>query len=218
MRHFRAILHGGICLALILLLGETTLLVRDLRVKTLPQITQAATDLDRTTVVLGATTTNFEKASRQWESASNAQIAYFSGVATRTNAVLDKLGIVADSANSILLAQQASLGTLEAQVMQNSQSLNDLEKQAMPVIQNLAATTSTLNSQLANPDIPATLHQIQIASENTAQTSANMQAATKDIASFVHRETAPVKGTWNVIKAFLREFAGPAADVTTAIK
>lgn len=46
----------------------------------------------------------------------------------------------------------------------------------------------------------------------------NLDATTSDIKAFVHRETTPVRGTWNVIKSFLREFAGPAAQVATAVK
>ena len=50
------------------------------------------------------------------------------------------------------------------------------------------------------------------------QTTANLADTTKDIKDYVHRETAPVRGTWNVLKSFLREFAGPAAQVATAVK
>jgi hypothetical protein len=48
--------------------------------------------------------------------------------------------------------------------------------------------------------------------------SANLEATSADIRDFVHRETTPVRGTWNVIKAFLQEFAGPLAQVATATK
>ena len=46
----------------------------------------------------------------------------------------------------------------------------------------------------------------------------NLDATSSDIHAFVHRETTPVRGTWNLIKNFLMEFAGPAAQVATAAK
>lgn len=49
-------------------------------------------------------------------------------------------------------------------------------------------------------------------------TAANVESTTADIKNFVHRETAPIRGTFNIIKAFLMEFAGPAAEVATSIK
>ena len=53
---------------------------------------------------------------------------------------------------------------------------------------------------------------------NIASGTAHLDASAADVQTFIHRETTPVRGTWNVIKAFLQEFAGPAAQVATAAK
>lgn len=73
-------------------------------------------------------------------------------------------------------------------------------------------------ADLQDPALRGAAANVQAATAQLNATSENISAATQDIAAFVHRETTPVRGTWNVIKAFLREFAGPAAQVTTAIR
>lgn len=47
--------------------------------------------------------------------------------------------------------------------------------------------------------------------------SANVDATTADIHKFVHRETTPARGTWNLIKSFLG-IAAPVAQIGTALK
>jgi hypothetical protein len=60
--------------------------------------------------------------------------------------------------------------------------------------------------------------QLVITSQNVAGATDDVHATTHDIAAYVHRETTPIRGTLNLIKSFLVTFAGPAAQVATAVK
>jgi len=75
-----------------------------------------------------------------------------------------------------------------------------------------------LTTDLQQPEIKAAADAMERAAESTAETARNAADASADIKVWVHRETTPVRGTWNIVKAFLREFAGPAAQVAAAAK
>jgi hypothetical protein len=57
-----------------------------------------------------------------------------------------------------------------------------------------------------------------LSAQNTADTTANAAATTKDVRDYVHRELAPIHGFWNGVKGFIFELAGPLAEVATSIK
>lgn len=80
-----------------------------------------------------------------------------------------------------------------------------------PMIDNGIRATAAAATAMSDPAIHETLAHVDGA-------AGNLDATTSDIHAFVHRETTPVRGTWNVIKAFLRDFAGPAAQVATSAK
>ena len=71
MRYLEAACLIVVTAAFVYLLAEGGLAVRDFRVAHLPQITQAATDLDRSAIILGATATNIEKGTRNWQTKQN---------------------------------------------------------------------------------------------------------------------------------------------------
>ena len=97
-----------------------------------------------------------------------------------------------------------------------------------------AVDLASLDSQMALSRVPPLLDALTVriqdprydeilanaatSMQNLAGMTADGKQMTADTAAFVHRELAPARGTWNVVKAFLREFAGPAAEVATAVK
>ena len=92
-----------------------------------------------------------------------------------------------------------------------AKTVTDTAISLKPGIDNMVLASKAAADDLADPSIHAIL-------ATTAGTSANVEMTTHDVAAFAHRELAPVKGTWNLIKAFLMEFAGPAAEIATAAK
>lgn len=65
--------------------------------------------------------------------------------------------------------------------------------------QTLRAATRDLSS----PAISISLNNIEKTSGSMAETTGNMAATTKDVQEYVHRETAPVKGFWNITKGII---------------
>jgi hypothetical protein len=172
------------------------------------------TDVSRTVVIISGTATHIEKASRGWQTQQDALAKNAQEATAQLTSDLLALDTLESTANSLLLQQQKQLGSFEASA---SEFLNNT---AMPIAQNLrettansAAATSTLSSGLS-----ATMPQIEETVDNTAKTTAHIEGTTKDVQDFAHRELAPVKGTWNAIKAFLFEIAGPAASVATSLR
>lgn len=58
---------------------------------------------------------------------------------------------------------------------------------------------------ISSPSIKGTMDNLQEASKNTATTTQNIADTTKDIKEYVHRETTPVRGTWNFIKELINQ-------------
>lgn len=120
--------------------------------------------------------------------------------------------------------QRRGLAALEtkagAAIDAQSAAFADLQKRAaaavdalQPSLQNFAAASLTLSNGLAD-----TLPHITATSAHVESATGHIDGAAGDVQAFIHRETAPVRGTWNIIKSFLQQFAGPAAQVATAAK
>lgn len=185
--------------------------------ETQKQISGLLTDVDRTTIIIAGTATNIEKASREWKDQSLSQ-SQAATIATRQlNSDLQGLGALLSTANSTLLMQSKSLSNLETQV---GKSIGDTLAQTSPSLTNLSNASRSLSEQLPPilSNLSDTSAQTVLIAKNTADTTASVDASAHDIQAFIHRETTPVRGTWNVIRGFLMEFAGPAAQVATAAK
>jgi hypothetical protein len=175
------------------------------------------TDLDRDTVIASGTLTSLQKASKLWSSQQDV-------IFKQTNSLISSLNLSATQASMSLLAASSLLRSLQS----SSESLSDtasasltkmgdsaagLATQVQPILLNASEATRIASNGLSEslPDLQATV-------KSTAATAANVEATTKDVRDFAHRELAPAKGVWNTIKAFLFEIAGPAASVATSIK
>jgi ABC-type transporter Mla subunit MlaD len=171
------------------------------------------------------TSANLRHATAEWETSSKQQAAYFTAAAAKTGAVLDAAqsaiaSIERSSAqiNAAIINQDANLQAIERQA---TAAIATLEKTAAglePVIADLAKTAGNTATVTADPSIAETLRHVDGTAGQFELTSQHIEGATKDIQAFVHRETSPVRGTWNMIRSFLATFAGPAAQVATAAK
>jgi type VI protein secretion system component VasK len=177
------------------------------------QLTQLLTDADRTTIIVAGTMTNLEKETRQWKDQSLAQSQSATAAASQLNSDLQVLGTLLATANSTLMKQDASLTNLEQQAGESIAATR-------PILSDLTATSDAFAKEVPPilQNVNDSTAQTVLVSQNVSDTTKSMDASAHDIQAFIHRETSPVTGTWNVIKGFLREFAGPAAQVATAIK
>lgn len=57
--------------------------------------------------------------------------------------------------------------------------------------------------QISDPSIGKAIDNMDMATLHTANATANVDATTKDIRDYVHRETTPVRGFWNAVKGLI---------------
>lgn len=182
-------------------------------VDVLDQLHATLTDADRTVIIVGATATNIERTTRTWQA--------------KQNALTDQTALTEQSLNRLLLSLNETAIRTSNLVAGQDQSLSTLEMAASQSFTKVGNATTTLEAGIGSLDqasatvareLPPILANLNATSAGAAATSSNVAATSADIRAFTHRELAPARGTWNVVKGFLRSFAGPAAQVATAVK
>jgi hypothetical protein len=168
------------------------------------------------------TSANLRHATAEWETSSKQQAAYFTAAALKTGAVLDSaqsaIASIERSADTLNL-ELSDIGTRSAASMEGiARSVEQTQKDLAPVLANAAAATANVAKASADPSIAESLQHLDGTAGQLELTSQHIEGATKDIQAFVHRETSPVRGTWNLIRSFIATLAGPLAQVATAAK
>lgn len=112
----------------------------------------------------------------------------------------------------------ASIDSTNALSAAAAKDLTETTAELKPILDHLAQAAASAADTMADPKIRDTLAEVDGAASEANKTSQHVEGAAGDVQQWIHRNTTPVRGTWNLVKAFLREFAGPAAEVATAIK
>ena len=173
------------------------------------QTSTTLTNINRTVLIVGGTTTNIEKMTRDWKDQSVAQVKAATEATTLLNDDLTQLGVLIQTANTSLVNQNVQLTALE--------------KQGSDALVGADAKTDALFTQLQpaidsiSTNVPVTMKNVTSITTTSADTSEQFALTSHDFHAFVHRETAPVRGTWNILKSIFTSFAGPSAQVATAI-
>lgn len=150
---------------------------------------------------------------------SNQQTAANSAAATATlNVDLIKLGKVLDQASLSVDSISSQTVVLSTHANDALDSLQNAINSTQPAIANATQATQNAANLLGDPNLRAVTANASVIAQNTADTSRQIDLTAHDVQAFVHRETTPVRGTWNVIKAFLMQVAGPASSVAMAVK
>lgn len=126
------------------------------------------------------------------------------GTVDHANEVLSSLDTAIKGIAPVLAVSQTAIG----------QAAQDIHATAVRGGDVLGAAAE----DLSNPDIAGTLRGVSQSSQSLADTSAHLDKTAADIQKIADAWSAPVKGFWNHLKLFLREVAGPAASVVTAVK
>ena len=227
-------LFEHICLAagtagVLFLLVEAGLFVRELRIdadKITGQVAGLALPTQKAEAAIAATAITFAQVGAHERDAFQQQQDYFRGLSVRTNALLDSATVTVNTFNTSVLPRVAgtldATSALEASAMRNltdtTAKIDDTIDALRPMIDGGIRATTAAASAMSDPAIHATLDHMDASAGNLEGMSADGKRMTADAAAFVHRELAPVRGTWHAIKAFLFEIAGPAAQVATAAK
>jgi len=227
-------LFEKICLGIVTacaatLILEGALLARELRIdadKISGQLVGLALPTKNAEAQIASAAKTFAQVGEHERDAFQQQQDYFRGLSQRTNALLDSANVTVELFNtSVLPRVSASLdatSALEASAMRNltdtTAKIDDTIDALRPMIDGGIRATTAAASAMSDPAIHATLDHMDASAGNLEGMSADGKRMTADAAAFVHRELAPVRGTWHAIKAFLFEIAGPAAQVATAAK
>ena len=195
-------------------LRETTIQLKEDAHQEALRVDLTMQHVSRDAIVIGGAVGNIEKGTRQWQKQEGEVAKQAVSAETQLTSDLHDLDTLESSLNSMIVQQSAWLhGSEESASLLMRDSIQPTILDIQRTAANSADSSQTLSSGLSQ-----TMPQIELTAEHTAGTTANVEATTKDVQDFVHRETAPVKGTWNVIKSFLFEIAGPAASVATSLK
>jgi chromosome segregation ATPase len=213
----------GLCLvlvtaAVVTLFGEGALFIRHARVDLdthSKELTQTITDADRTVIIAGGTARDIELEVRSWRQQETNLIAQAQKSTTHLDAAIVTLNSLESTATASLASQSASLTSLEDEA---GKSIQSLTPQVQGILGHLNASTAALDADISAPDVQSTERSLSQTATNLASTTAHIDGTTADIQSFTHRELAPVKGTWNLLKKFLMEIASPASNVAVALK
>jgi hypothetical protein len=116
-----------------------------------------------------------------------------------------------DASSDLQRTAAASITGTTARIDATIADLRPAIDAGIAATQSAAAAMDAAGKDLSDPAIHETLAHLD-------GVATNAEAASADVAAFIRRETTPVRGTWNVIRKFLQEFAGPAAQVATAAK
>lgn len=226
MTLFEKICLGVVVTPAAVLLIEGALLLREARIDE-DKITGEAIGLALPTknaeAQIASAAKTFAQVGAQERDTFQQQQQYFRDLSTRSDALLDSVTRTVNTFNISVLPRVA--GALDGTTALETNAARDLTDTTIKIDDTIDAlappiqkmidggirATTAAAAALSDPSI----HETETHLDGVA---GNLDASSGDIRAFVHRETAPVRGTWNVIKAFLAEFAGPLAQVATAAK
>jgi hypothetical protein len=229
MRLFENICLGTVTAAAAVLLAEGALFVRQARIdadKITGQVMGLALPTKNAEAQLASAAKTFAQVGEHERDAFEQQQDYFSNLSLHTNLLLNEATITLQTFNATVLPRVASSldasRDLQMSAMRNltdtSAKIDGTIEELQPLIDNGIRATSAAAAAMSDPAIHETLDHLDASAGNLEGMSADGKKMTADVAAFTHRELAPVRGTWHVIKSFLMEFAGPAAQVATAAK
>lgn len=204
MTTLRELSIAAACIAILLFLVECTLLVHDAR-KSLLLI---ATDLHNTQsdyqrVAQEAVGTMAPlRAALKASKDSSEQVAANSVVATSTlNADLVDLSSAIGHLDSLIVSISTDASQVTKQSADSFTKLNATMDSLQPAIKSLTSSMDQLPAIATN--LKDTSAQTIVIAQNTASTTHNIDLTSHDIQQYIHRETAPVRGTWNLFKELL---------------
>jgi hypothetical protein len=226
MNLFEKICMGIVVAPLSVLLIEGALFVREARIDA-DKITGEAAGWNRGVWnVLGDTSAAMLVVAQIGAKERNdfdAQQTYYKNLSSKSGALLDSLTSSVDAFNNTVLPRVAAaldgttaLETTAAQdladtTMKIDASIDSLTSGTREMIDGGIKATTAAAAAMSDPAIHETLVHVD-------GVAGNLDATSGDVRTFVHRETTPVRGTWNEVKAFLAWIAGPLAQVATAAK
>lgn len=196
---------------------------------------EATTDLHTTsghlnTMLVNVTdaAANARDASLQASLAAKEQRAYWAKTSLETYKTMASLRLTITrtdkSVNDVLVPKLSdmlqSATSLSAGAAEN---LSTLVQQFRAPLDNMNRATAAAADALSDPHIAQSIAHADEAAASASsaaahadKSAANIEAGTADIKDWIHRNTTPIRGTWNLVRQFIKDFGGTAASAVAA--
>ena len=129
----------------------------------------------------------------------------------QTKELVDRTARVLDNANESMIGLREAIENTKGIPPTVQGAIQQFAEDSHNTMQGSQALMAAATADLDDPAIKDSLKHIDA-------TATNADATTADVKKIADEWAAPVKGTWNHIKMFLFEAAGPLASIATAIK
>ena len=116
---------------------------------------------------------------------------------------LHAIQLVAIKAYNVLDDADQTIKQVGAVAPVLAESIQDTTEDVQLTLKSTQKLLEATTDDVSSPAIKNTMERVEEASKNTAEATANVAAATQDIRDYVHRETTPVRGFWNAVKALI---------------
>jgi len=233
MKLFEHICLGAISAAAVFLMVEWGLAARGVRISTakaetaiestLSQVNgvmrQTAAFEDEAHDTIGAFSAQISQQNKDWV---KAQLEFYKTIADTKEIIVrtDK------SLNDVLVPQlsaalDSTMKLSNTAAVQLTHTMNELQPTFDSFAKAAAGAAETMNDPRIGEAIghlAETSDHAAGAAANTEKATAHVEGAAGDVQTFVHRETTRRARAWNTVRAFWMWFAGPAAQVATAVK
>lgn len=211
MKTFERICLGAIAAASVFALGELGFFLRDAR----RDATALTSKIDALIVTANETAGQARDASEQAKLAAGEQREYWKKTSLETYKTMASVRLLIvrtnGSINDVLVPRiSATLDGTNRLSLAATDGLTHTLDGLRPVLTNLARASAAAADTMADPAIGQAIAHASQASENTAaaseqmaQVAINLNKASADFASYVHRITAPARGVWNILHTLL---------------
>lgn len=165
-------------------------------------------NLNRTTIIIGGAATNFEKASRTWQAASESQVQASTQFLKKTNAAMESFDAMVrrtdSNVNDILIPGIATaVERQDKSLLQVGVSLNDDLHEMNHATIMLEKTISDADETIADPGIKTSVANFTLASEHLAKGTEDGAATLADVRRGVHKEVEELLAPVNKAKQAL---------------
>ncbi len=193
-----------IAVFILLLLNELRRLTPDVRT----DVNDLTSEIRQTIVTVNAAADQARQASAQANLAAAEQRAYWAKTSLETYKTMASLRLTIvrtdKSLNDELVPRLAK--TLDSTAELSTTAAADLHRtmeELQPTLGNLSQASSAAAAAMSDPAIHDTLVHLDGVAAESEKTAAHLEATTHDVQTFIHRETEPVRGTWNLFKELL---------------
>lgn len=111
--------------------------------------------------------------------------------------------VLATKAYSVLDDTDQTVKQVGAVAPVIAESVRDITDDTQATLKSSQRVMEAATDDLSSPAIKLSMERVQDSATSTAEATQNLADASKDIKDYVHRETAPVRGTWNFIKEMI---------------